>query len=171
MNRKTKGALAAGAGAVLLLGGVGSYALWSDTDTTAPGQITTGNLDLACGTTGTWTDVSTTMNGGTTINPASDFMVPGDVWEYTNTCTVTATGKNMKAQLNVTGIDAGPSSNFTVVTEVDGGQPNTPFDVNNGQAYDITVTVTFDEGTPGQVDTNTSVNVAAMAVSLNQVRP
>ena len=39
MNRTTKGAIAAGAAAVLLLGGAGSLAYWSDCQDAAGGTI------------------------------------------------------------------------------------------------------------------------------------
>ncbi|WP_244971566.1 alternate-type signal peptide domain-containing protein [Gordonia rubripertincta] len=96
MNRKSKGAIAVGAGAILLLGGMGSYALWSDEEEVAGGNITAGDFGLVR-PAGTWTDISGNMNGGTTIDPATDLMVPGDTWRYNASCTVTATGKNMKA--------------------------------------------------------------------------
>lgn len=174
MNRKTKGALAVGAGAIILLGGAGSYALWSDTDAIAGGNITAGDFGLDCGTGGTWTDKSSTYNGTTAINPASDLMVPGDIWEYAGNCTVTATGKNIKATL---GVDLGqssnvPSSNFTVTTSVDGTDTTTtPISVTDGQSLPVTVRVNFLASTPDQEDANSVVTVSGMNITLNQVRP
>ncbi|NKU44191.1 alternate-type signal peptide domain-containing protein [Rhodococcus hoagii] len=46
MNKKTKGAIAAGAAAALLAGGAGSFALWSDSETLNGGTITAGTLTL-----------------------------------------------------------------------------------------------------------------------------
>ncbi len=40
MNKTTKGALAASAAAVLLLGGAGSLAYWSDAETIQGGDVT-----------------------------------------------------------------------------------------------------------------------------------
>ena len=46
MKKSTKGALAAGAAAALLLGGAGSLAYWTDAATVNGGQITSGSMDL-----------------------------------------------------------------------------------------------------------------------------
>ncbi|EGD56935.1 alternate-type signal peptide domain-containing protein [Gordonia neofelifaecis] len=173
MNRKTKGALAVGAGAILLLGGFGSYALWSDSEDIAGGNITTGDFGLDCGTGGAWTDISSTMIGGNAVDPATDLMVPGDVWKYAGDCTVTATGKNMKATLGVNlGTGNVPSSNFVVTTTANGTDTTTtPISVTNGQQIPVTATVEFKASTPNTVDTNTQVGVSNMKIALNQVRP
>jgi len=86
MNKPTKGALAAAAAGVLLLGGAGTLAFWTDTETTPGVTINTGHLDLTdldCGTG--WT-----LDGGTAYT--SQLLVPGD--SLTKTCT---------AQLDIAG--------------------------------------------------------------------
>ncbi|WP_132991793.1 alternate-type signal peptide domain-containing protein [Gordonia zhaorongruii] len=171
MNRKTKGALAVGAGAILLLGGAGSYALWSDEADVVGGNIATGDFGLDCGTGGAWTDISTTMNGGASINTATDLMVPGDVWKYSGNCTVTATGKNMKAELGVSGITGTPIPYITTDTQVGTGAVNAPVVVSDGDTLPVAVTVTFDMDTPNQESTNEAVTVGDMKITLNQVRP
>ncbi|MDV7100248.1 alternate-type signal peptide domain-containing protein [Gordonia amicalis] len=175
MNRKTKGAIAVGAGAILLLGGMGSYALWSDQEDIGEADITTGQFGLICDA-GTWTDESAAVLGGTSVDPALDRMVPGDVWEYTTQCDATATGKNMQAWLWVSGI--GPTNNpvpdwITIETEVNSGALNAPLIFANSTLIDIPVTVrvTFDELTPGTTATNQTISVGGMKLSLNQVRP
>ncbi len=174
MNRKTKGAIAVGAGAILLLGGLGSYALWSDKEDVAGGAITTGDFGLNC-PAGTWTDVSGDVPV-VTIDPASDLMVPGDTWKYDTDCTVTATGKNMKAELSVTGIGSGstsPATPYVTTTTVvgSGSPPNTPVTVSDGQVLPVTVTVAFSAATPNTDFTNGTINVSGMKIELNQVRP
>ena len=47
MNKSTKGALAASSAAVLLLGGAGSLAFWSDSQDVGSANITSGELDLS----------------------------------------------------------------------------------------------------------------------------
>ncbi|MCF8589974.1 alternate-type signal peptide domain-containing protein [Gordonia liuliyuniae] len=173
MNRKTKGALAVGAGAIILLGGAGSFALWSDTEDIAGGNITAGDFGLDCGTDGAWTDKSPTMNGGTAVDPAADLMVPGDIWEYAGNCTVKATGKNIAATL---GVDLGtanvPSDNFAVTTTVNGTDTTTtPISVTNGQSLPVAVRVNFLESTPNLEDVHAQVTVSGMKITLNQVRP
>lgn len=173
MNRKTKGAIAVAAGAILLLGGMGSYALWSDAEDVAGGAIAAGAFGLAC-PAGTWTDISGDVPE-VTINPATDLMVPGDTWRYSANCTVTATGKNMEAALSVTGIGTGsttPATTYvTTTTQVGTGAPNTAVVVSNAQVLPVTVTVAFAEDTPNLDFTNGQINVSGMQIMLNQVRP
>lgn len=173
MNRKTKGALAAGAGAVLLLGGVGSYALWNDTENLGGSSIDTGNLALTC-TAGGWTDQSSDGVGGTTVHPATDLMVPGDTWQYKGTCTPTATGKNMNAWLKVK-LDAGtatPPAGVAITTQVGTGALGAPVQVTgSGTPLDVIVNVAFDAGTTGTTSTNSPVSVAGIEMSLDQLRP
>ena len=174
MNRKSKGAIAVGAGAILLLGGMGSYALWSDEEEVAGGNITAGDFGLAC-PAGTWTDISGNMNGGTSIDPATDLMVPGDTWRYNASCTVTATGKNLTAELSVTGIGTGstvPDTTYvTTTTQVGAGTPNTAVVVSDAQVIPVSVTVVFAENTPNLDFTDGQINVSGMRIALNQVRP
>ena len=83
MNKTTKGALAAGAAAVLLLGGAGTLAYWTDQGTIGGTTITSGHLTLdtsACaGSTG-W-DLE-----GDAFDTSTDTLVPGDT--LTKTCDV-----------------------------------------------------------------------------------
>ncbi|MGU3292552.1 alternate-type signal peptide domain-containing protein [Williamsia sp. M5A3_1d] len=179
MNRNAKGALAAGAAVVVLLGGAGSYALWDDTASGANGSVTTGQLKLTAVGTPTWTDVSTTgIVGGTTVNPVTDFLVPRDTWEYTTNYTALATGKNMKAQVTVNPGTAGtlPTGvTFTPTVTVAGGTPGAPgapVTITPGAArtIEVKVTVAFADVT-GSTSQNTPVNVSGMTVNLNQIRP
>lgn len=79
MKKSTKGAIAAAGASVLLLGGAGTLAFWTDTESTPGATITTGHLDLTdldCGTG--WT-----LDGGTAYT--TQLLVPGD--SLTKTCT------------------------------------------------------------------------------------
>lgn len=184
MNRKTKGAIAAGAAVVLLLGGAGSYALWSDNSTVNGGTITAGTLKLNPGAAGAWTDHSTTMIGGTPVDPSTQPIVPGDIWEYDATYTISATGKNMKAQLTPTPgsitIPAafndpacgGSCVTVSSTTSVNGGPAASgPVTVNNNDSVAVKVTVNFNTATPNQVGQTGTVSVSNMTIQLNQVRP
>ncbi len=106
MNKNTKGALAASAAAVLLLGGAGSLAYWNDTASVAGGSINSGtlNLDSSSCTTAGW-KVTNTARGVTdqAFNPTTGSIVPGDTLTKTCTVAVTATGANLKASLAATG--------------------------------------------------------------------
>ena len=57
MNKMVKGSVVGASGVALLLGGFGTYALWSDSDTVAGVTVTSGELDINAGTA-TWSDVS-----------------------------------------------------------------------------------------------------------------
>jgi len=88
MNKRTKGLVAGGAGAVILLGTAGTFALWSDSDT-APGAVVTGGrLELTAGDT-TWT--ATDITGQTPAplpDTGSDIQLVAGV-ELTGTTTIT----------------------------------------------------------------------------------
>ncbi|MEJ9078037.1 MULTISPECIES: alternate-type signal peptide domain-containing protein [Gordonia] len=185
MNRKTKGALAIGAGVIILLGGAGSLALWGDEAPVGGSDVTTGDLDLSCGAAGAWTDISADIPGNPSAVPAGALMVPGDVWEYKNDCTVVAKGKNMHAQLSVDNSSV-PGSTITdpacggscvtfanTVAIGTGGAVTTPppITVNDGDTLHVSVKVTFNAATPNRVGVNTALNVSGMLIKLDQVRP
>ncbi|MBJ7290921.1 alternate-type signal peptide domain-containing protein [Williamsia sp.] len=178
MNRNAKGAIAAGAAVVVLLGGAGSYALWSDSASNTPGNVTTGELKLTASGTPAWKDVSADgIIGGTVVNPLTDFLVPKDTWEYTSTYNATATGKNMKAQVTVNTGTAGALPTGVTITPtatVDGAAATSGSTVtitpNAPHVVVVKVTVAFADVT-GQTSQNAAVNVSNMSVNLNQVRP
>lgn len=177
MNRNAKGALAAGAAVVVLLGGAGSYALWSDSSTNTPGNLSTGELDLTAQGTPSWTDVSATgIVGGTAVDPTIDLLVPLDTWEYTSTFTAIATGKNMEAEVTVDPGAAGtPPTGVTVtpVATVDGtpAPGGSTVTITPGEPHTVVVKVTVAfADVDDQVSQNQGVNVSGMSVNLNQVR-
>jgi alternate signal-mediated exported protein len=177
VNRNAKGAVAAGAAIVVLLGGAGSYALWSDSASNTPGNITTGELTLTATGTPAWTDISATgIVGGTAVNPATQLMVPLDTWQYTSSYTAVATGKNMKAQVTVNPGTAGtpPTGvSITPAASVDGtATTGSAVTITPGASHTVVVTVTVAfADVSGRTSVNTPVNVSGMSVSLNQVRP
>lgn len=96
MKKSTKGSLAAGAAAVLLLGGAGSLAFWSDSDTIDGGTITAGSLTLSAVTCGAdWLEAAVpTPVAVTTI-------VPGDTVTKTCTGTLTLVGDHIGATVDL----------------------------------------------------------------------
>lgn len=91
MNKKAKGAIAAGAATLLLLGGAGTFALWQDSTSVAAGNIQTGKLDLTASAGGWFTDPAGT-------NPLSAYAAikPGDtVYYVANNVTVNGAGAGM----------------------------------------------------------------------------
>lgn len=82
MNRLTKAALAAGAGALLLLGGAQTLAYWTADGTATGTDVTAGTLTMSDGACGDWL-----LDDGT---PVTEGVVPGDT--LTTTCTMTLGG-------------------------------------------------------------------------------
>src|SRR3982751_3830072 len=96
MKKSTKGALAAGAAASILLGGAGSLAYWTDTATVAGTDISSGHLKLVNGSCAGWK-----LDDGTAL-ASGDRIVPGEVLSQACTFKVDAVGKHLKASFNVT---------------------------------------------------------------------
>lgn len=115
MKKITKAAIAAAAGAVLLVGGAGTLAFWTDTQAGESVVIATGNLDL-----GTIADGSgwTLQQNATGVNPAqaasvaytNQLLVPGDVLTKTVQVPVTLTGANIKANLSISSAATGDAA-------------------------------------------------------------
>ena len=130
MNKTTKGSLAAGAAAVLLLGGAGSLAYWTGEANVNGGSITAGTLSLVSdGPCDGWTHVSDATAAGDSIGEPVTLFVPGDI--VTNTCTFTvgATGDNLEALISATDAE---------FTAVDGNSltlvPATTYEIAKGAA-------------------------------------
>lgn len=178
MKKQTKAAVAAGAGAILLLGGAGSLAYWNDEGTSPGGEISSGQLSLEdCTDGGTWTDV----NNGTPIASITDFrIVPGDQVSYTCETAVNATGDNLTATLSVdlgdvTGDTALEAALNPVASATSNGVtlPGGPTGVQivptgAAQPIVVTVTMTFDPGTVGTTAQNETINLSATTLTLVQ---
>jgi alternate signal-mediated exported protein len=97
MNRTTKGALAGGAAAVLLLGGVGTLAFWTDTVTVDGTDVASGHLKLVTPDCVGWE-----LDGGTPFTGA-ELLVPGDTLTQVCDYTVDAGGEHLAATFTATG--------------------------------------------------------------------
>jgi alternate signal-mediated exported protein len=93
MNKMIKGSVAGATGIVLLMGGFGTYALWSDSADMEASKVTSGQLDIKAG------DVTWDGNGDWEIG---DLVVPGDVVTRTQEFTIKGTGKNLKGAIDFT---------------------------------------------------------------------
>ena len=168
MNTFVKGAIAAGAATVLLLGGAGTFALWNQTATVASTTISSGTLTLAA-STGTWN-----------TNPTK--WVPGDSFTYSTNLTVVAIGDNLNSKLVVTPGSLGTGALASALTVTMAVTPTSGLTVNPLNANEFTVatkasgsytvpvvvTVTFPStvsGTTAQADT---VTLSGISFSLNQ---
>lgn len=183
MNKATKGAIAAGAAAVLLLGGLGSFALWQDTETVTGGEINSGelNFDPIAGTA-SWSEVSVTPNVVIGSDPSGFPIVPGDTLEYTSDYLVNWAGQNLRATITadfeqVTGDPALAAALAGATVSVNGGTslPNgsaVPLPLTaSPQTITVGVLINFDIETAGLVAQNESVDLNSFTLTLDQVRP
>lgn len=184
MNRMVKGSIAGATGIALLMGGYGSYALWTDTGTAEGAAVTTGELDIEAGAVA-WDNTKTAQADDWS---AAKLIVPGDEITVTQTFTVTATGERMEGTLTfVPGaidVPAGFTQDITeylaVSTEVAGptvtgltkaGNTYTFTAPIGSQTFTTTATFTFDETTPAQVGQGLSASIADSSWNLAQSSP
>src|SRR5699024_571516 len=139
-----KGALAAGAAALLLAGGAGTYAAWtSDGGDSAGGTVTTGRLAVEqVPESAEWT-WQTAGREGDTFVPATDTLVPGDEIRFTSDYLLDIEGTNISAELvatsGATGSGTGGALPSGLSWTPDTG--NTLTNLNEEQHDDTTVTV------------------------------
>lgn len=119
-NKKVlRGTLTVATGTALLVGGFGSFALWSEQDPVPSAPISTGELTLQTQTE-SWVDES--PDAATTAwDPTTDELVPGDTVTLTVPLTVSAKGKNLAGtiRLDTAALDiADFGSDFTVDYDV-----------------------------------------------------
>lgn len=180
MNKATKGAIAAGAAGILLLGGAGTFALWEDTDSIDPAAISTGVLTLGVGS-GTWHDA--TVGSPVAITNIANFdIVPGDTITYTTTATITAEGDNLdgefkidKAAFEAAAETAAPYLNVSVSSNaasvpglaVNGTTGAITFAAADTYKVNVVVTVVF-ENVTGVVGQNADIDLTALALKLEQ---
>jgi len=98
MNKAAKGVLAAGAGVALLVGGGGTLAFWSDTETIPGGlNVTSGELKLGAPDCGAgWV-----LDAGTATEApyVAQLLVPGDTLTKVCSIDLIATGEHLEATL------------------------------------------------------------------------
>ena len=147
MKKSTKGVLAAVAAGVLLLGGAGTLAYWTDTGIVDGGDIDAGTLALSSPSCGGWTYDSGEVVNGATYTPGVSLLVPGDVISKTCTTTLTATGEHMRGTITASSpADIAP---FVVgVGAITGASPafgsgNEFTEANDADVLSVAVTVTF----------------------------
>jgi alternate signal-mediated exported protein len=174
MKKSYKGAVAAAAAGVLLLGGAGSLAYWSSSVDVPGGTINSGSLALSTPACGAWT-LDTLEPAPPVTFTDGDPLVPGDVLTKTCTTTITATGNHLRATLGVTGTgftpvnelsaDLAASAVFTV-----GANP-IPAEIteaNNGNVVSAAITVTFDPAS-GNESQSLGTVLNAITVTANQI--
>jgi len=175
MKKSTKGALAAAAAGSLLLGGAGSLAFWTDAATISGDSIASGHLSLVQSTTNC--DATWMLDG---VAYTTQVLSPGD--ELTRHCsyTVEKSGDNLSADLAVsapgfdgTG-DAALEGDMTVdgdfTYDADGAGTDSTADpvvagavtdIADGSVVDALITVSFNDVTNENNDSNTGSDLAA----------
>jgi alternate signal-mediated exported protein len=166
MNKAMKGAIAAGAAGILLLGGAGTFALWSDSQDIDAGTVSTGQLSLTAAT-GTWTET----DSETPIpNIATYQIVPGDSLTYTTVVTIKAEGENLKARLTVPSILEAPVTDDTNATVTDVNL-DVDFQIDDEDVAGIKVDgniVSFDEVATYAIPVSITVDFTDVPVNTDQ---
>lgn len=175
MNKMIKGSVAGATGIALLMGGFGTYALWSDSEDLAQNGVQSGDLTIDT-VAGHYDDFNTAA-----VNDwnADDKMVPGDKITYTQSFTVTGTGKNLAGTIALVPQGMSPNTFSTLtrsvdvvssnasITKVDG--TNFSFDAPFGTST-LTATVTYvlPASTGGTTDQLKSATTPASTFTIAQ---
>src|SRR5688500_3222327 len=93
MNKMIKGSIAGATGVALLMGGFGTYALWSDSADLAANAVTSGNMDVASAGAATFTDQNDVAWG------EDDLIVPGDTITRSESFDFTGAGNNLAGRI------------------------------------------------------------------------
>lgn len=175
MKKTTKGALAAGSAAVLLMGGAGTLAYWS-ASTSVPGvDVQAGELKII---NDSCDDADWVFDSGedeaAKVYEAGDLIVPGD--ELTKTCTfeVQATGEHLRAELDVTepalSGDLAPSLTLVDSFQISGVDvaDGVITEEEDGDVVTANISVTFNGGSDNTTQTLEGA-LSAFQLSLTQV--
>lgn len=175
MNHMMKGAIAGATGIALLMGGFGTYAVWSDSENLAANGVQSGQLNIDT-SAGTYDDDSTAAAGDWS---ASDKMVPGDVVTYTQEFTIKGDGKNLEGTISYTepSLTSTFSPNLDYSVEVTSSSAtvtettanNFKFDDEFGTAT-LTAVVTYElpSSTGGTTNQNKAATLPAAAFTITQ---
>ncbi|QRY62020.1 alternate-type signal peptide domain-containing protein [Gordonia sp. PDNC005] len=167
MNKVTKGALAAAAGAAILAGGAGTMAAWNSNVGTNGGTVTAGQLNLTSVDAGSWKWVGGAKDGQAFV-PATDRLVPGDTVRYTATYKITAVGTNLTATLtpSLGGVTGDLSSYLTATPTGGAGATVTAADNNTNKT--VSTDITFKTATTGTDGQNKTADLSGATVTLQQ---
>ena len=166
MNKSTKGAVAAAAAAILLVGGAGTLAYWNATGSVDGDDISSGKLALINPGAQTWT-----LNGdaadGTVV------LVPGDELVYAGSYEIDAAGDNLVATLGIAGgTETGGLSAFvdtSVDAVVDGATVTDVTAADDGKRIDVRATVDFPFGTSvDNASQSQTLNLSDLTITLTQ---
>lgn len=177
MKKSTKGAIAAGAAGVLLLGGAGTLAYWSETANVGGGTFTAGSLEV---TGNTCTTADWLLDGGSPVATGATRIVPGDT--ISKDCTITITGVGDHLDDVAFAVTTGPawSASNDLTTAL--GSPVATFtagatDVTAGgdvpltagvATVDVNIEFTFASATSGDVAETLAATLNDVVVTVTQ---
>jgi len=168
MNKTTKGAIAAAAAGVLLLGGAGTLAYWTDTATVDGADINSGHfkLDTTACDSANWL-----IDGGATYT--TQLLVPGDTLTKTCSVTVDIAGAHLThADFDVT--DPAESGSAALTDELSptvdiqkGGSSlgTTNVAIADNDTLDVVMTITWPYG----VEDNDSNQAAGLSATISDL--
>lgn len=172
-----RGALAASAATVVLLGGFGAFALWSETQNGgAAGNIQTGHLALDPISGPISWQLENPQGGGAAvpIDLATYLASPGDIISYTVPVTGEVSGTDITAELNadLSGVVVDPELASDVAISVSGanGDPITVVGTEGGNTFthDATVRVEFADDMTGGMSLPQAVALDGLNLVLQQ---
>lgn len=171
MQKTTKGALAAGAAALLLAGGAGTFAAWQATGGQSGGEdVTTGHLRVTqVPESASWT-WQTPGKVGEPFAPGSDTLSPGDSVRFTAQYRLDIEGTNLSAQLVAESGTTGTLPDTVTWTPDAGNELNGLTKAADDESV-VTVggTLAFDESATADMDA--TVDVDAINVTVKQTSP
>lgn len=169
MKKTTKGLAAAGAAAVLLLGGAGSLAYWTDDAPVTGGTLTAGSIELGAVTCAGWKHVED--------DSAVTLIVPGDEVYNLCTTTLTLTGDHIGAtvEIDAASLPTGPLADeldASVALEDENGAPVAAVTETSDVTARISVTFGYAAATNGsQLGTATLDALTLDAVQTHDATP
>lgn len=159
MKKSTKGAFAAGTAAVLLLGGAGTLAYWTDAKDAPGTTIDSGHLKLSDAACAGWL-----LDGGAAY--VAQTLVPGDTLTQVCTFTVDSDGEHLAASFDVstpglTGAQALLDElDVDASYEVNDVAAAPPAAIVDGDVVEATIVVTWPYGSEDN-DSNVAAGLAA----------
>lgn len=178
MNKMFKGSIVGAAGVAVLMGGFGTFALWSDSETFDTHAVEAGELSITAGTATLVDQTGATWTSG-------DRLVPGDTLTLTQPVTVTAEGKNLSGRLVVTTptLSGDLAAHVTVTTTINDGafvsdastvaENDFTFSTGNLAAEPVSVVTTFTlaESVDGLVAQTLAGTISATTITVSQDDP
>lgn len=175
MKKSTKGAIAVGGAAFLMMGAAGTLAYWTDDADVTGTSLESGHLEVTANNCGSapWE-----LDGGDDID-ADTRIVPGD--EITKTCSFTIDGEGdhfENVAIDIASPNFAAGSNGALVSAlgtVDATYTGNTLgvftdgaDVPVGEVVIAEITMTFDSATTGDIAEDVTATLEDIAISVTQ---